>query len=75
MCFENHFAQCENFHILRDINFEDCRSAKSAVFAILGAVNFVHLVIFSFQKVQKLMKTKFIASKWVKMADFALQES
>ena len=33
--------------ILREINFEDSRSAKSAVFAILGAVNFVHLLNFS----------------------------
>ena len=39
--------------ILREINVEDSRSAKSADFAILGAVNFVHLVIFSFKKVQK----------------------
>ena len=33
--------------ILREINFVDSRSAKTAVFAILGAVNFVNLVIFS----------------------------
>ena len=42
--------------ILREINFEDSRGAKSAVFAILGAVNFVHLVNFSLQKVQKFIK-------------------
>ena len=39
--------------ILREINFEYSRSAKSAVFAILGAVNFVHVVNFSLRKVQK----------------------
>ena len=39
--------------ILREINFGESRSAKSAVFAILGAMNFVHLV-----KVQKFIETK-----------------
>ena len=32
--------------ILREINFGDSRSAKSAVFAIFGALNFVDLVNF-----------------------------
>ena len=41
--------------ILREINFEESGSAKNAVFAILGAVNFVHLVIISLLKVQKLL--------------------
>ena len=40
---------------LREINFEDSRSAKSAV---LGAVNLVHLVNFSLQKVQKFIKNQ-----------------
>ena len=44
--------------ILREINFEDSRSAKFAFFAILGAVNFVHLVNSSLQKVQKFIKIK-----------------
>ena len=44
--------------ILREINVEDSRSAKSADFAILGAVNFVHLVNFSLQKGQKFIKIK-----------------
>ena len=44
--------------ILREINFEDSRRAKSAVFAIFGAVNFVQLVNFSLQKVQKVVKIK-----------------
>ena len=41
--------------ILREINFVDSRCAKTA---ILGAVNFVHLVNFSLQKVQKFIKIK-----------------
>ena len=60
--------------ILRQINFWDTRSSKTASFAILGAVNFVHLVNISLQKVQKFIKSKFTASKCDKMADFALQE-
>ena len=42
--------------ILREINFGDSRRAKIAVFAILGAVNFDHLVNFSILKVQKFIK-------------------
>jgi len=42
--------------ILREINFEDSRSAKTAIFAILRAVNFVLLVNISLQKVQKFIK-------------------
>ena len=38
--------------ILREINFVDSRSAKTAVFAILGAVFIVQSVIFSFKKLQ-----------------------
>ena len=44
--------------ILREINFVDSRSAKTAIIVNLGAVNFVHLVTFSLQKVQKFMKIK-----------------
>ena len=44
--------------ILREINFEESGSAKNAVFAILGAVNFVHLVNISLLKVQNFMKIK-----------------
>ena len=52
--------------ILREINF-----------AISGALNFVDLVNFSLQKVQKFIKKKsqYRASKCAEMADFALQES
>ena len=35
-------------NILREINVEDYRSAKTAIFAILGAVNFVIWVISAF---------------------------
>ena len=30
--------------VLREINFGDSRSAKTAVFALLGAVNDVHMI-------------------------------
>ena len=43
---------------LREINFGDSRSAKTAVFALLGAVKFVHLVNIRLQKVQEFMKIK-----------------
>ena len=42
--------------ILREINIEECRSFKTAVFAIFVALNFVTLVNFSLQKVLKFMK-------------------
>ena len=61
--------------ILREINFVNSRSTKTAVFAILGAANFVHLINFSLQKVQKLIKIKIQTSKSVKEADFALLKS
>ena len=62
--------------ILREINFEDSRSAKYAIFAIFGAVHFVHLVNFSLQKVQKFIITKIQSLLTsVKMANFALLES
>ena len=47
------FAITQN---LREINFGDYGSAKTAVFAILGALNFANLVNCSLQKVQKYIK-------------------
>ena len=44
--------------ILSEINFVDSRSAKTAIFAILGAVNLIIMVNFSFLKMQKFMKIK-----------------
>ena len=41
----NHSVEISGFsvtQILREINFVDSRSAKTAVFDILGSVNFVH---------------------------------
>ena len=38
--------------ILREFNFGESRIAKSAVFAIFRALNFVHLVNFRLQKVK-----------------------
>ena len=65
----------QDFHviqILREIIFGEFKSSKIAVYSILGALNFVNLAIFSLQKVQEFIKSKFRASKCVKMADFAL---
>ena len=44
--------------ILREINFEDSRSAKSNIFAILGALTFVNVVDFSLQNVQIFRRLK-----------------
>ena len=44
--------------ILREINFGEPQSSKTAVFAIFGALNFADLVNFSLQKVQKFIKKK-----------------
>ena len=58
------FTLCGNFkifcitQILREINIVDSRSAKTAIFVILEAVNFVHLVNSTLQKVQKVIKNK-----------------
>ena len=50
-----HFSVIQN---LREINFGESRSSKTAVFAIFGALNFLDLVDFNLQKVQKFMKIK-----------------
>ena len=44
--------------ILREINFGESRTSKMAVFAILGALNFVDLEKLGIQKVQKFVKIK-----------------
>ena len=41
------FQEFSVIQILRETNFEGSRSAKSIIFAILGAPNFVKLVDFS----------------------------
>ena len=46
------FQDFSVLQILREINFGKSRSSKIAVFAILGALNFVNLVNFSLEKVQ-----------------------
>ena len=62
--------------ILREINFRESRSSKSAFFAILEALIFVDLMNFSLLKVQNVMKNQHSrAFKCVKMADSPLQES
>ena len=42
--------------ILREFNFGESKSSKTAIFAIFGALNFVKLVHLSRQKVQNVMK-------------------
>ena len=44
--------------ILREINFGQCKSSKTAVFAFFGTLNFVTLENFSLLKVQKFIKIK-----------------
>ena len=44
--------------ILREINFGESRSNKTAVSPILGALKMINLVNFSLQKMQKLIKIK-----------------
>ena len=44
--------------ILREINFGESRTSKTAVFAVFGALNFANLVNFNLQKVQKCIKIK-----------------
>jgi len=44
--------------ILREINFGGCRSSKTAVLAILGALKMINLVNFSLQKMQEFIKIK-----------------
>ena len=53
-----------NFHdfsvtqILREITFGESTTSKTAIFAISGALNFVNLVNFNLQKVEKFIKIK-----------------
>ena len=44
--------------VLREINFGEPRSIKTAIYAVLGALNFVDLVDFSLQKMKKFIKIK-----------------
>ena len=45
------FREFSIIQILSEINFGECRSSKNAIFAILGALNFVNLANFRLQKV------------------------
>ena len=55
--------------ILREINFGDSRSAKCAISTHSEGLNFVNLVDFSLQKVQKFIKNQVSeplnVSKWL----------
>ena len=59
-------------HILREIKFEDSRSAKSAIFTHLEALNFAFCEILHFLKAEINQITKFRAAK---MAVFELLDS
>ena len=52
------FQDFSVIQILREIKFGESRSSKTAILANFGALNFVGLVKFSLQKVQKFMKYK-----------------
>ena len=58
--------------ILREINFREGRSSKTA---ILGTLDFVDLGEFYFKKCKNAEESKSRASECVKMTDFALLES
>ena len=62
-------------HILREINFEDSRSAKYAFLTILETLNFDFWLILAFKSARIHKKSQFRASKCFKMAVFALLES
>ena len=60
--------------ILSEINFGEYRSSKTVFLAILRALNFLILVIFSLQEVQNSWKSKFRVSQCVKTAGFETQD-
>ena len=65
----------QSFRFYLKSNQKESRSSKNAIFAILEGLNFVNLVNFRLQKVQKLIKVKFRVSKCSsKMSDFLLLE-
>ena len=74
-------TQCEYFRIFQSLRFYvkstfgDSRSAKTAIFANFGALNFDILVDFSLLQVPKLKKPKFSASKYFELVDFILLKS
>ena len=53
--------------ILREINFGESWSSKIAFFAVLGALNYIDFVNFSFQKVQNIRNCGNWVSKYLKM--------
>ena len=52
----DYFKSVWEFHVFSEINFGEFWSTENAVFAILEAVNFANLVIFSLEKVLKFIK-------------------
>ena len=52
------FQDFSVIQVLREINFGESRSSKTAVFTGFGLLIFVHLVDFSLRKLQKFIKIK-----------------
>ena len=51
-------AQIKQTTFLREINFEESKSSKTAISAIVGALKMINLLNFSLQKVQEFLKIK-----------------
>ena len=66
------FQDISATQILREINFDNLKAPKTAILTIWVVVNFEFLEISS---VRLFQKSKFKASKNVKMADFNLLKS
>ena len=52
------FREFSIIQILSEINFGECRSSKNAIFAILGALNFVSFVKFGSSKIDNIQSLK-----------------
>ena len=79
--FKEHEYTVWKFHdfsitqFLREIKFAESKSSKTAVFAILGALNFDNLVNFSFRVMQKFIKIKIQSPKMTKKVVLKLIDS
>ena len=52
------FEDFSVIQIFREINFDQSKRSKTAIFAIFEVLNFVDLVNFSLQKVEKFIEIK-----------------
>ena len=62
------FLDFSVIQILREINFEESRSSKTAILGILEALNFDFYKFLHFLKAEIIKLTKFRAPKMAKMA-------